>query len=214
MGFFSKLMGKEDEGQKAFREAMEMIAKIIDDESFQNKLLGDEMEAMLDSTPAIDERPDGQGTFGLDERNPIPVNGAIGELSYLSRLETDNGERMMFHRIGAINTLDVFEAVTYSGSGWFIFFVDLYHPRRSRKAPPGFRIASEPKQFSGFHNFCHNFPYDFSEAKSATPEMLRMAYIPLSNVMSQIEKKVFARPMNHKAKLDIVMSKMSSRSYI
>ena len=212
MGFFSKLMGKEDEGEKALKEAMKMIWKIIDDENYQNTLLGNEMEALLKSTPAIDERPDGQGVFGLDERNPIPVNGAIGELAYLSKLETNNGERMIFHRIGAINTLDVFEAVTYSGSGWYIFFVDLYHPRRSRKAPPGFHIANEPRQFSGFHNFCRNFPYDFSEAKQASPDMLRMAYIPLGNVMQQIEKKVFTRPMPHKAKLDIVISKMSSRS--
>ena len=212
MGFFSKLLGKEDEGVKALKEAMKMIWQNIDDEKYQNKLLGDEMEALLMSAQAIDERPDGQGVFGLDERNPIPVNGAIGELAYLSRLETNNGERMMFHRIGAINTLDVFEAVTYSGSAWFIFFVDLYHPRRSRKAPPGLRIASEPRQFSGFHNFCHNFPYDFAEAKQGSPEMLRIAYIPLGNVMPHVEKKVFSRPMSHKAKLDIVMSKMSSRS--
>jgi len=212
MGFFSKLLGKEDEGDKALREAMQMIWKIIDDEKFQNTLLGDDMEALLKNTPAIDERPDGEGAFGLDERNPIPVNGAIGELSYLSRLETTNGERVMFHRIGAINTVDVFEAVTYSGSGWYIFFVDLYHPRRSRKAPPGFRIANEPRQFSGFHNYCYNFPYDFAEAKQASAELLRMAYIPLGNVMPQIEKKVFSRPMSHKAKLDIVKSKMSSRS--
>lgn len=212
MGFFSKLLGKEDEGDKALREAMQMIWKIIDDEKFQNTLLGDDMEALLKNTPAIDERPDGEGAFGLDERNPIPVNGAIGELSYLSRLETSNGERMMFHRIGAINMIDVFEAVTYSGSGWYLFFVDLYHPRRSRKAPPVFRIASEPRQFSGFHNYCYNFPYDFADAKQASPEMLRLAYIPFGNVMPQIEKKAFARPMSHKAKLDIVKSKMSSRS--
>ena len=211
MGFFSKLLGKEDEGQKALREAMQMIWKIVDDEKFQNTLLGDEMEALLNSAPAIDERPDGQGAFGLDQRNPIPVNGAIGELAYLSRLETNNGERMMFHRIGSINTIDVFEAVTYSGSGWLIFFVDLYHPRRSRKAPPGLRIANEPRQFSGFHNFCRNFPYDFADAKQASPEMLRMAYIPLGNVMPHMEKKAFTRPMSHKAKLDIVMSNLSSR---
>ena len=81
MGFFSKLLGKEDEGDKALREAMQMIWKIIDDEKFQNTLLGDDMEALLKNTPAIDERTDGEGAFGLDERNPIPVHGAIGELS-------------------------------------------------------------------------------------------------------------------------------------
>ena len=64
MGFFSKLLGKEDEGDKALREAMQMIWKIIDVEKFQNTLLGDDMEALLKNTPAIDERPDGEGAFG------------------------------------------------------------------------------------------------------------------------------------------------------
>ncbi len=90
--------------------------------------------------------------------------------------------RILFHRIGAVNTVDVFEAVTYSGSGWFVFFLDMYHPRRSRQAPEGFVIAKEPRQFSGFHNYCKNFPYDFVEAKQESPDMLRLAYIPLSHV--------------------------------
>src|SRR3546814_13912845 len=74
--------------------------------------------------------PNGSGPFGFTETNPIPVNGPIGQLAYLSRLETQSGQRILFHRLGAIDKVDVFEAVTFDGSGWFIFFVDLYHPRR------------------------------------------------------------------------------------
>ena len=72
-------------------------------------------------------------------------------------------------------------------------------------------IAKEPRQFSGFHNFCKNFPYDFVEAKQGSPDLLRLAYIPLSHVTNQIERKAFARPLAHKAKLDIVLSQLSSR---
>lgn len=187
-----------------------MIWKIIDDEKFQNSLNGEQFETLLNSMPAIDEISDSEGEFGFDERNPIPVNGAIGQLAYLSRLETDAGERLFFHRIGAIQNTDVFEAVTYSGKNWFVFFVDFYHPRRSRKAPSGLRIATEPRQFSGFHNYCKNFPYDFVDAKQSVNDLLRMAYIPVGNVIDQIDSKVFSRPVSHKMKLDIVRSKMSS----
>lgn len=213
MGFLSKLFGKEDEGEKQLREMTQKIWKIIDDEKFQNSLISDLVAEEIKNGASIDQLPNGIGEFGLEEGNPIPVNGSIGELAYLSRLETIQGERLLFHRIGAINTIDVFEAVTYSGNAWFLFFMDVYHPRRSRKAPSGFRIASDPRQFSGFHNYCQNFPYDFSEAKYALPEnMVRLAYIPTGNVMPQIQRRAFTRPLAHKAKLDMVKNRLQSYS--
>jgi hypothetical protein len=211
MSFLSRLFGKEDDVSRELREAMKTIWRIIDDEEFQNSFLPELIAGMVKSGAAVDRLPNCVGAYGLEATNPIPVNGAIGELAYLSRLETPHGERLLFHRIGAINMIDVFEAVTYSGGAWFVFFVDVYHPRRSRVAPIGLRIATEPRQFSGFHNHCPNFPYDFAEAKQATADILRLAYIPLGNVMPQIEKKAFTRPMAHKAKLDIVTSMMTSR---
>src|SRR3546814_10801196 len=60
--------------------------------------------------------PNGSGPFGFTETNPIPVNGPIGQLAYLSRLETQSGQRILFHRLGAIDKVDVFEAVTFDGS--------------------------------------------------------------------------------------------------
>src|SRR3546814_8182704 len=104
----------------------------------------------------------------------IPVNGPIGQLAYLSRLETQSGQRILFHRLGAIDKVDVFEAVTFDGSGWFIFFVDLYHPRRSRLTPDGFRFTKDVAQFSGFHKFCENFPYDFVEKKASDRKSTRL----------------------------------------
>lgn len=210
MGFMSDLFGgnKED---KALREAMAHIHRILDDEKFQLELVHPAMKAMLESAPAYDKDPNGTGPFGFTETNSIPVNGPIGQLAYLSRLETQSGQRILFHRLGAIGTVDVFEAVSFNGAEWFILFVDLYHPRRSRLTPDGFRFTKDVAQFSGFHKFCQSFPYDFVEKKASERESgLSMAYIAISKVSDQIQNRVFNRPLAHKAKLDLVKSRLSS----
>lgn len=208
MSFFGKLFGKPKDDP--LKNAMQAIYRLIDDEERQNSMLPEPIAQAIKGGVSCDVVPGASGRFGFEPSNPIPVNGAIGELAYLSRLESASGERLLFHRIGAIDKVDVFEAVTYSGSAWFVFFVDMYHPRRSRQAPEGFVIAKEPRQFSGFHNHCKEFPYDFVKAKGETPDLLRLAYIPLGNVMAQIEKRMFNRPLAHKAKLDIVKSRLTS----
>lgn len=211
MGFLSNLFGgnKED---KALREAFAHINRIIDDEKYQLEIIHPAMRAILEAAPAYDRDPDGAGPFGYTESNPIPVNGPIGQLAYLSRLETEAGQRILFHRLGAIDTVDVFEAVTFDGGAWFILFVDFYHPRRSRITPEGFRFTKELAQFSGFHKFCAEFPYDFIDKKSLERESgLSLAYIAISKVSKQIENRAFNRPLSHKAKLELVLSRLSSR---
>ena len=169
------------------------------------------MKAMIESRPAYDQDPNGTGPFGYSETNPIPVNGSIGQLAYLSKLETERGERILFHRIGAVDTIDVFEAVTFSGSEWFILFVDLYHPRRSRLTPDGFRFTQKVGQFSGFHKFFTDFPYDFVEMKQSESESgLSVAYIAISKVAEPIQNRAFQRPLAHKTKLDLVRSRLTS----
>ena len=210
MGFLSNLFGsnKEDKEQ---RKILEHIHKILDDEAFQLEFVHPMMRAKLESAPAYDKDPNGTGSFGFTETNPIPVNGPIGELAYLSRLETLSGQRILFHRLGSIGLVDVFEAVSFDGSEWFILFVDLYHPRRSRLTPDGFRFTKDVPQFSGFHRLCENFPYDFVEKKASERESgLSIAYIVISKVSDQIQNRVFNRPLAHKAKLDLVKSRFSS----
>lgn len=210
MGFLSNLFGgnKED---KALREAFGLINRMIDDEKFQLELLNPVRKEMIESAPAYDKDPDGTGPFGFTETNPIPVNGPIGQLAYLSKLETQSGQRIIFHRLGAMDTVDVFEAVSFNGREWFILFVDLYHPRRSRLTPDGFHFTKEVGQFSGFTNFCEDFPYDFIEKKGSMRDSgLSMAYIAISKVSDQIQNRVFTRPLAHKAKLELVKSRLSS----
>lgn len=213
MGFLSKIFGgkEEDKHQKALQDVFLMVHKVIEDEDFQISLTPG-LEEILKSAPAVDENPGSTGPFGLIETNPIPVNGAIGEIAYLSKLQTLGGERILFHRIGAIKSIDVFEAVTFSGSEWFIFFLDLYHPRKSKKTPDGFTFTKEMAQFSGFHKFCASFPYDFVEKKQTESESgLSFAYIAISKVHQQIQDRKFIRPVAHKVKLEMVLSRLSSR---
>lgn len=210
MAFLSGLFGgtKED---NALREAFGLINRMIGDEKFQLELLDPVMKEMIESAPAYDKDPHGAGPFGFTESNPIPVNGPIGQLAYMSKLETQSGQRILFHRLGAMDTVDVFEAVSFNGREWFILFVDLYHPRRSRLVPDGFRFTKELGQFSGFTNFCEDFPYDFVEKKGSMRDSgLSMAYIAISKVSDQIKNRVFTRPLAHKAKLELVKSRLSS----
>src|SRR3546814_4374177 len=102
---------------KSLREALAHIHRILDVEKFQLELVHPMMKVMLESAPAYDKDPNGSGPFGFTETNPIPVNGPIGQLAYLSRLDTQSGQRILFHRLRAIAKLHVFEAVTFHGSG-------------------------------------------------------------------------------------------------
>ena len=210
MGFLSKLFGgnKQD---KELQDVLSMIHRIIDDEKYQLEFLDPTMKAILEAKPAYDRAPDGTGPFGFTETNPIPVNGPIGQLAYLSRLETQSGQRILFHRLGAINTVDVFEAVTFDGREWFIFFLDLYHPRRSRLVPEGFHVTKRTPQFSGFQNYCKNFPYDFVENKTDKQGSgLSIAYIAIAQIYEQIQSQAFNRPVAHNAKIEFIKSRLTS----
>lgn len=60
------------------------------------------MKAMLESAPAYDKDPNGSGSFGFTETNPIPVNGPIGQLAYLSRLKRSRGSAFFFIASGPL----------------------------------------------------------------------------------------------------------------
>ena len=113
MGFLSKLFGKKEDPLEKFKRE---VWRLIDDEEYQNSLVNELVHEMVVNGASVDKLPGATGHFGFDKDNPVPVNGALGELVYLSRLETNQGERLLFHRIGAVNMIDVFEAVAYSGS--------------------------------------------------------------------------------------------------
>jgi hypothetical protein len=163
----------------AFDDAIRWLSLFVDDEAYQNSLVDPTLRKLFLAGEAVDELPNGHGAFG-SLKNPIPVNGPIGELAYLSKLRTLAGERLLFHRLGSVDTIDLFEVVTWSGSNWYLLYLDMYHPRRSRKAPTGFVLSEGPSHFTGFNQFCcKDFPNDFLQyhAQVAVGQKFALAYI-------------------------------------
>jgi len=219
MGLLSGLFGGEKDDP--LKDALISINRILSDETHQNNFLQSPTKELVTEGALFDRNPMGSGPFGYTETNAIPVNGPLGELAYLSRLETLSGQRIMFHRLGSINckdmagntnTVDAFEAVSFDGTEWFILYLDFYHPKRSREYPQGFKETALVPQFCGFNKCDPNFPYGFREMKEAEQSTgLSMAYLPLSRVMPQIDAKLFNRPDSHLIKLSEVKKRLTFR---
>jgi len=214
MNLLSKFFGKGGGPTKdahldpEVKKIFEKIERLLQDDEVQLELVEPRMKEILRRAPYYDRDPNGTGPFGLCKTNPIPVNGPVGELAYLSKLLTEGGERILFHRIGAVDNIDIFEAVTFSGAQWAIFFLDLYHPKKSKLAPAGFKLSPNVCQFSGFHQLCPDFPYDFMEMKDR--EGLKMAYMAMGNIIEKIRTKAYQRPSVHKMKLELLGSALTS----
>ena len=87
----------------------------------------------------------GRGEFGRHPDNPIPVNGPIGEVLYLSHLRTRGALPLLFHRLGSLEgqfgNVDAYEVLPMEkGAQSERMFFSMYHPRKSRNAPKGYII--------------------------------------------------------------------------
>ncbi len=119
----------------------DQMAHLLIDDHAQNAALPEEIRKVIQAGPAVDELPAAQGEFRRCVTNPIPVNGPIGEVTYLSRLIASSGATPFRHRLGHIDTVDVYETVSIDGRYWDVIFLNYYHPRKSRQAPCGYRLS-------------------------------------------------------------------------
>lgn len=125
------------------RAVLDKVRLLLSDEDAQNDLYLPEVSAAIRSGASIDRLENAVGNFGRDVRNPIPVNGVLGELIYISHLVTSGGSRLVGHRIGTAAKVDIYEVAALDGTAWDLLFFDLYHPRRSRAAPAGLEIQPD-----------------------------------------------------------------------
>lgn len=142
------------------------VHRLLNDDRWQDRMYPRELFPGLSvdcKTP--DELPRASGEFGRDANNPIPCNGPIGELTYLSRLQlAGTGEKVFFHRIGSIesavseNFVDVFELVSLSGLFFDVLYMDMYHPGKSGKQPAGYAAGGSVKELRGVTNASRDFP--------------------------------------------------------
>lgn len=158
-------------------ENYQLAMNYVDNEEYQNSTLANPFlkRSVLEGS-AVDYLVNNHETFGLSIENPVPVNGPVGEQTYLSRLRTLDGHGFVFHRLGSEGVVDIFEAISFDGEHHLEIFMDMYHPRRSRLAIKGFKLFEEPQAFTGFTSFQALFPFNYSEYLSDVPEQLRIAY--------------------------------------
>lgn len=213
MGWLGNLFGQsEKRPTNELGQVLERMRRLLDDDAAQIAMLGEPIASMVKGGIDCDQLPDSRGRFGLEVTNPVPVNGPIGELSYLSKLRTLRGERLLFHRLGSQGTVDIFEAVDFSGQEWFVLYLDMYHPRKSRLAPTGLSLSDETSQFTGFTRRCENFPHGFSAEKAKNAgSTLNMLYAPLRTIDEALSRSRFQRPSDHHQGMTTRSANLSAR---
>lgn len=214
MGFFGSLFSRKKKSSglsPEITQTLEKVARLMKDENLQNSMsapvLKDEIQGGLD----VDELPYGIGEFGRSGENPIPVNGVFGELVYLSLLQTqDTNKRLLFHRIGSVESIDIYETVSIDGGNWDILFLSLYHPRKSRKAPNGYLIAKLNNQpfFYGTNQRVGGFPYGLHEAIRQTTKQIIGIPLPPPQVREAEENVSFKRPLEHVERIKFATSQV------
>ncbi len=200
MGFFSNLFKKKDRTPAlpdTVRQALDRMVSILNDDDKQNALMPVHLQSILLQGAAIDEINGGEGPFGKNPCNPIPVNGPLGEITYLSRLLTKSeGQPLFFHRLGSRQNIDVYEVVSWDGSVWDILYFDYYHKGKTRKVPEDYTFAERVEGITGTNKYVPSFPAGINEAAGACANSI--FGVPLSNpFMRNINTSEFVRPADH-----------------
>ena len=217
MDLFSSLFGGKRRSSARLPEEVsgvfDKIAKLMEDEDLQNSMNHPMIKDQIVSGLDVDELPHGIGEFGRSGENPIPVNGALGELLYLSLLTTeDTKHRLLFHRLGSIESLDVYETVSIDGAKWDILFLSMYHPRKSRKAPTGYSLTDPRIQplLYGTNRRVDGFPYGLQEAIRQTTVKTIGIPLPPPQVRQAEEMVRFQRPREHEERAKTALANVEA----
>lgn len=153
--------------REQIKPLMERALRVLNDTELQNADYPRSLYLDYDDgpEPTPDELPKAQGEFGHSVDNPIPVNGSTGEISYLSKLVTANGQRMAFQRAGSTDSqatdkmVDIFELVSVDGVVKDTLYLDMYHLGQSKKAPQGYQLLEKLDGITGISSgMIKNFP--------------------------------------------------------
>ena len=191
------------------KDVFRKLHRLMDNEKAQNERLPEPYRSEVLRGADCDEIAGSVGEFGRDPRNPIPVNGFLGELIYLSNLRTADSQRIMFHRLGAITNVDIYETVSLDGAIWDILFLHQYHPRKSQRPPSGYRIVSGTERNSlllGVNDFVAAFPDRLPDAIADTSERIFNFRIRPSQVREALAQTIFERPTDHRTRHDIILT--------
>jgi hypothetical protein len=99
---------------------------------------------------------------------------------------------------------------------WDVLFLDLYHPRKSRLAPAGYRIAAGSERqalFLGANEFVAVFPDQLPDAMANTYERLIGGRMRPRQVREAVERIEFERPTDHQMKVKSVTAALEGHPY-
>ena len=159
----------DEEGRKKlFFGALEIANNVDLQNATYAENFWNEMNEVDGGNDTPNELPNSVGEFGRDVNNPIPVNGTLGEVTYLSRLIWNDEKKpqfVTFHRLGSRlsdkfdRLIDIFEVLTIDGENYDILYLDMYHVNQSKKAPKNYKLAD--KQIVGITGECMGPNSDF-----------------------------------------------------
>ncbi len=202
----SRRRGVPEEGASPpeMDETLQSIARLMGSEKLQNKNIDPGFRKAVVRGLDVDSLPGAAGEFGRDLGNPIPANATIGEMLYLSRLAAeDTDQRLMFHLLGGVMgphcSVDIFETVTLDGKKWDVLCFSMFHPRKSRRTPDGYRFVdpSPPHFLFGVNRTVLNFPENMQQVVAKWTENVFGVPLPPPQIV-QAEKTVrFKRPPEH-----------------
>jgi hypothetical protein len=182
--------------------------RLMENEQAQTEKLAEPLRSKVRLGADCDQIPGGEGEFGRDPRNPVPVNGPLGAVIYLSNLRTVDSQPIMFHRLGSVSNVEVYETVSLDGALWDILFLDQFHPRKSIHPPFGYRAVTGPernKSLFGTNEFLRGFPDRLSDAIAAMSERLFGFRMRPPQVREALKRTIFERPSEHLSRIKITM---------
>lgn len=200
MGWLKRLFGSKG-GQDEAAVLFEKLNKFLNSDLIQNEAMPAVLKPILTQGGSVDTISGATGEFGLSVDNPVPVNGPIGEVTYLSALRLEDGRAIWAHRLGAIGRVDVYEIVSEDGQDWFLLYLSPYHPRKSNLTPRDFRFHDVPRVRGIFATNANvpNFPFGLQEA--IREWSIATLGMPLRSpgLTSALETTAFERPIRHLA---------------
>ena len=180
------------------------LRKFLTDEAAQNASLPADVQSEIASHEPCDCIPNGAGTFGRSLQNPIPVNGPLGEVLYLSLIRL-NHVPVLFHRLGSFAPIDVYEIVALDGTAWDILYLTPYYPRRSRMAPSGYvieRDSESGRRIFGTNARVEPFPYALYEAVRSFTKRGMGLPLPNRKIREALMQYRFVAPEAHTLRID------------
>jgi hypothetical protein len=143
MGFLDSFYSKDlnqTRSEKMYNDALQLF----NSPELQNARLPRNLADKVINGEDCDVITGAAGAFGHDMTNPIPVNGPLGEVTYLSRLRLRaTGSMVFFHKINTVGAIDLFELVNVSGKFVDYLYLDMFHPRCSRLYPAQYTLERE-----------------------------------------------------------------------